>query len=472
MRLCFAGFILKRLDKKNIFIDELSTYLSENDHEFDVFAYNRSKHFKFKNSNNIKLKHNKIVHPIQMKFSFNKKAALNKFNGIENEYSSRFKVSIENARIELHAYAISFNKYISETRPDLVVIWHQFNPVSKLIHAICLEKKIKTIFIEYGVIPGTVNYDIFGQMGESIIATNVIAFNELKLKDEFRISAQDFIKKFNENRFSRHLPILSESVKDVLLKKNVDKPIVFYAGQNDIDAGLIPRNEKSKKFHSPIFCDTLDAFYSLYGKTEADNSFHLLFKPHPNYTRIARDLPDNENCTIKNDGDIFEFIEASEVVITIVSQVAYLAALMGKKVLMLGNNQIIASQLVKRISNRENLGEVLNDLIKANWDLENAKFEFSDHIARLLQYYSFKSSNKIKHGRGIDFLVKEFVSISNNDENGYPEIYHNKKINFDDNNQISLSIEQGFTEKLYLTLLNNSLGFYRMIRQLKKIIRT
>ena len=97
----------------------------------------------------------------------------------------------------------------------------------------------------------------------------------------------------------------------------------------------------TKKFHSPIFRTSLDALQYLRLIT-IKNNWNLIYKPHPIMCALKQsESKITKNIDIITDVDINSAIDFSDLVITILSQGAYISLIRNKPVLMLGYTQQI-----------------------------------------------------------------------------------------------------------------------------------
>lgn len=273
-------------------------------------------------------------------------------------------------------------------QPGKVLIWNQFYPFHILINAICKEKNIDILYMEYGVLPGTYLVERKGQMGESYPAVCSRQFQELKITNDDIIEAEKVYEYLHESGINRKEQPRNDEIEEA--KKRIDnkRPIIVYTGQNDYESGLYPYTEKTKKYHSPIFRSSNDAALFLAEISER-NGWNFIYKPHPLCADIKIDeikLPDRaiviEKCNIN------ELLDWADVNITILSTTGYISLIRKKPTVMLGY-----TQLRDKGCNYQafSMDAVEGEIVKAlQWGYTKEQEKaFVRHIARLLKYYLY-----------------------------------------------------------------------------------
>lgn len=125
--------------------------------------------------------------------------------------------------------------------PDLVILWHQFNPYHYVIANWCQRKEIPVLYGEHGVLPGSWCFEYGGQMAESWIARNPKRFAELPITDTDLERAETYLDHVVRHRMNRKsgMTPLSETGLDKVLAAD-PRPKILYAGVNDYKTGLMP----------------------------------------------------------------------------------------------------------------------------------------------------------------------------------------------------------------------------------------
>lgn len=170
------------------------------------------------------------------------------------------------------------------------------------------------------------------------------------------------------------------------LKSKYSK-LLFYAGQFDRYAGLIPYDRIAKKYHSPYFTGTHDALYHL-DNIASRNNWAILFKPHPLDIQTVPGTMTLHNTFPIPGANIFDCIYQTDLIITILSTVCYMARIHNRPVVMLGKNQISRKGCVYEICNKKETGNIINKAL-TNGITPEMQQAWEKHIAQLLKYYLF-----------------------------------------------------------------------------------
>ncbi len=298
---------------------------------------------------------------------------------------------------------------IDTLAPDCVMLWNQFFAFHHIFEGICKERQIKCMYFEFGVLPGTYAIERKGQMGESYPAQEYKRFSELKVTiDEVR-RAKDICEYIKNNRINRKVQPKRNLNTLLSHRLEMDKPIIFYAGQNDFESGLCPYTEHTKQFHSPIFKSSDDAVYYL-AKLAKKNGWNIIYKMHPLVSKFCLPQKFPKNVIVIDDVDINDLIEISDLTITILSQTGYVALFNEKPVLMLGYTQLRGKGCNYEVFELEKIESEIKIALQYGFTNEQ-KNKFETHIAQIIKYYVYDDQwfdKKISYGKSIQDCA-EFV---------------------------------------------------------------
>ena len=268
-------------------------------------------------------------------------------------------------------------------------LWNQFNAFHAFAEVYLRQKGIGVSFFHDGVLPGSIALDFDGEMGASWVSARPELLTDVPVDDEQVTAARQFLLWASNRNISRH-----EQVEKILVAESLElaglagKKVVFYAGQNDWHAGIQP-DGKRRMLHSPLYASSTAPLEDLDRIAQA-HDWAVVFKPHP----LDRDkyvflrAGDYERTLILVSTDVNACIAASDVVVTIASQTAYLAAMSGKPVVMLGRNQLSGKGLTYDV---HDVGDLEGQLITAMADPLRAtrSFDLARHAAQLERTYLF-----------------------------------------------------------------------------------
>ena len=327
----------------------------------------------------------------------------------EAAYAMQFKM--EGMPIE---YALSicqraekfYHQVLEILQPDKVYIWNAFTPLHKVFAKVCREKRIEVTYVENGVLPGTLAFDKHGQMGESFPAIYHKEFQQIPVSIEEQRHAEKviaFLKDSGLNRYRQKEDAdFIQSIKDKLLP---NRPVILFAGGLDHMSGLVPHNERARKYHSPIFGTSEEAAQYL-KELAKRNKWNLIYKAHP---WLPSDMESDESGFLCiNKGNINDLIDLCDVVVTIVSQVSYLALIRNKPAVMFGYIQLRQQGCTYEAFEREKILDILSEAVRDGLQEEMSE-AFVSHVARLEKVYLFDDmTEKGRHiGRDISKQAQE-----------------------------------------------------------------
>ncbi|MBO3761554.1 hypothetical protein [Ciceribacter sp. L1K22] len=300
-------------------------------------------------------------------------------------HGPRFRILMK----KLYRNLVAFKGALDIHKPDYVYLWNKFQIFHVLASKILKLRKIKFGYFHEGLLPGSITFDVDGEMGESWVSRRADLFQNIKLTELERQRSSRYVNCLKSVTATRHVQSNSIDYKEALKHAGLaGRPIVLYAGQNDWYAGIKPESV-CRRYHSPIFTGSLDALYTL------DNlanklDLAIIFKPHPFSRERYSFLKANEfrNSLILGNIDLNRAILDSSIFTTIASQSSYSALLSGKPVVMLGRNQLSYKGITYDV---ENINGIEDALISGLSDTlrENRATELVEHIARLEKVYLF-----------------------------------------------------------------------------------
>ncbi len=292
---------------------------------------------------------------------------------------------------------------VEKLQPKILIVHNKLYPMHDVMMNTCKELGVKTLFFEFGALPGTFALEKQGQMGGSHVATDYENFKLLSINDEELKKAEKVCKYLKERGLNRNVQPLSDQKEELFGRLKADRPIILYAGQNDYDSGICPYKENSKKLHSPIFKNSDEAAVFLAGLAQK-NDWNLIYKPHPLPVKHGRCLQEGlpDNVIWISDIDINEIIDMSDVVVTILSQVADISLIRDKATLMLGYTQLRGKDCCYEAYEVNSIEVELKKAIEEGYTTMQRK-AFVRHVARELKYYLYDdlADRNLRFGRNM-----------------------------------------------------------------------
>lgn len=293
----------------------------------------------------------------------------------------------------MHVYALM--------KPSAIIIWNPYVAFNRIAEYMARENGICVIYAESGVIPGTIAFSTWGDLGESRPSVEYENFLKLSVTENDVKLAGDVIAYLKKSKFNRN--IQPQTRKRILLYRK--KPVIFLAGQNDSECGLQPYDDVARKY-SPVF-DSSETSLSYIAELAMKNDWNIIYKPHPIVARRMLEkkaVPDN--VIYITEGDINDIIDSCDVCITILSTTAYVALIREKPVVMLGKIQLNGQKCTYEAYERDKIEQTIKDALKYGYTKEQ-KQEFVRHVARMCKYYLYDSmqSREMQYGQPIKNAV-------------------------------------------------------------------
>lgn len=307
---------------------------------------------------------------------------------INNLETRHINLGIGYAKALMYFADIYIRVLLDKIVPKKVILWNKFYAFHSIFDRIAKEKKIDVCYMEFGCVPGTIVIENGGQQGESYPARHPWKFNHLFVGQKDILNARGVIAYINKKQLNRNIQPFWGKGSELNLKRN-DGPIVTYMGQNDYESGMFPYTRNSRKYHSPIFKSTLEGLEFL-SVLAIKNGWNLIYKPHPIIEELEseKDKLVDIDCKHLTEINIHEIIDYSNVVVTILSQSAYVALFRDKPVVLMGYTQLFNSGCSYEAFKKRDIEKQISDAIGYGYTYKQKKC-FEKHVARLLKYYLY-----------------------------------------------------------------------------------
>lgn len=300
-------------------------------------------------------------------------------------------------------------------KSSLIICFNRETPINALLEIVANRLSIPILFVEGGILPGTIEFDSVGNDALSWPVRHLDKFNQLEINEKDRNRAIKFVSFLKRNKLSRKAQ-QSVGTGKLTDRQNRDRPLIFFAGSNERGTGIYMKESKEFKEYSPFFSGNEDALMSLLELAEKHDWF-VVFKPHPNETAYGKTCHIiNPRLHIGTSANIFDLIDISNVTMTITSGIAGISLVHGKPSILLGKNGLFGKGATYDLDKKENLGTLVEKAIGDGFTKDMQK-RWLEYAARTIKYYNFSFGTDIEEyiGRGvedaaqllIDFLQEE-----------------------------------------------------------------
>lgn len=279
-------------------------------------------------------------------------------------------------------------KLLEKLQPQKVVLWNEFYAFHHIFQGICIERQIPIEYIEFGCIPGTICIEAGGQQGESLVSVQYNDFQEKEVTSKEIAEAKKVLRYLKKTGMNRNPQPEIKLTKNMLISWKSGRKTILYMGQNDYESGMYPYSCKTEKFHSPVFQSTLEGLEYL-NLLAIEQGWNLIFKPHPiilsleyeEYNRI-------QDINMVTEVNLNKLIDKVDLVITILSQGAYVSLIRKKPVLMLGYTQLRGKQCTYEAFHKSEIKEKIQEALRYGYTRVQKRM-FQKHTAQLLKYYLY-----------------------------------------------------------------------------------
>ncbi len=333
---------------------------------------------------------------------------------ISMEYIGIYKDLDKNqAYMYTYKQASFIDKMVRILCPKRVFIMGSFHTPHRVLAILCHKHHTPVIYTHPGALPKTWSFEVGGEMGESLPAVYAKEFLQLPVDVKEIAEAKNVWMYLKGNRINRKIQPKTDWCKEISSRIKNNRPVILYAGQNDVLSGMAYYGDNAKTYHSPVFPSSTDVIPFL-AELAQKNDWNLIYKPHPIYLPTKEQLDAfPENVLYVEMADINDIIDFSSVTITILSSAAYVALIREKPVVMLGYNQLKEKGCTYEAFTKDIIEEVIKQALDDGFT-KIQREAFTKHIAQLLKYYLYMDldDGTKSFGRPIPKDFKEFYELS------------------------------------------------------------
>ncbi len=281
-----------------------------------------------------------------------------------------------------------FKAVVGLIKPDVVIVWNGMSDIRLVVREFLEEVGIPFVYAEKGMLPNSWYIDPSGinarcSLTPDCTEQKTAATNQKDLLEYVNsivstgASAWEQPKRHGRSEFLQSLNILPQS------------KIIFFPGQVEKDSNIV---------HFSPLKSMVEAVKAIIDAMPAETV--LLVKPHPKSSSesqyaVADLAATHPNVVVVKDVNVWDIIEAADVVVSINSTVAFESLLQQKNVVLLGEGVLPKTGLVPQTPVGE-LKNVLSSYLKSDC-AKNANFERSLTLTDFLRqkYYMFKGKTHI-----------------------------------------------------------------------------
>lgn len=317
----------------------------------------------------------------------------------------------------LHEYGCVYYYYFYLTEvlkwiePRSVFIWNTMGPYHSIAEYVSRLLGYPVIRAEHGVLPNTYTFDTLGEMGKSAPAVYAKEFDLLPITQGEYTEAGEIWSYIRDSGVNRKIQ-WKGNIEEIKNRLRAENPVIFVAGQNDDGSGMYPYTEEVQKYRSPIFNSSTQSAIML-GELAAKNQWNLIYKPHPYVLLSEEERRRLSDRVILAEGiGINYLIDIADVVVTIVSQTAYMALLHDTPVLMLGYMQLRDKGCTYQAFTEKAVEPELKAALRNGFTQEQ-RTSFQKHIAQLVKYYLYDdcSDRQLRYGQPYPTSLEALMSL-------------------------------------------------------------
>ena len=272
-------------------------------------------------------------------------------------------------------------------QPLKVIIWGEWSRTSYIFAELAKKNNIPYGFMEWGWIPGTIQFDKGGIAGQSEYAVTPALFNNRK-NQYTNLGLIESIKKYVlSNQLDTGIfKVIPEDEKQ-LGKFDPAKKTVFLVGMGDVEMGMNPNDNYWKEYVSEVVSSTADS-YSLIREICKKNDLNFIYKPHPHARSKSEDekYRSDESTIYITDMSIDRLINMADVVVSIASAVDYKVLMYDKPLVSLGKTGFNDKDCVYEVHSRNETEKILVSALEKDMTLEQ-KDNYNQYLQFLLENY-------------------------------------------------------------------------------------
>lgn len=299
--------------------------------------------------------------------------------------------------ISFPVWASSITKFINHNTGKTLICWGAYHAAGRFFNGNRV-KFDKLIFMEFGMLPGSLSIDTRGLYGESWVVEDLVRYSKLKVTPKDICKAENYITYIKESRKSNKS---YDADSDSRLPEGKK---IFVVGGELYAAGVLPEGTRHSDKMSDLYKTNIELLKAV--RECAPDDVTVVYKSHPNmaHLEIVNDGLIAAGVIVAGNEDIFSLINKVDVVVTILSSVAQLAIISGIPAVIAGRNPMWGKGCCYEVESRCSLQPSLAVSLSKGLSVEQNDC-FRRYVARELRYSLYFLD--CQYGRGLDQLIHD-----------------------------------------------------------------
>ena len=274
---------------------------------------------------------------------------------------------------------------ISLSSNDILVTWGEVPTLHQLLRKEADKVHAGQVIAEYGELQACFFLSEAGLFADAWPTTQKPKFQKLELSRKNKETAKLLRCSSRENKISNKQ--YSDELGD-LSSWICQRKVIFVPGLYSLGAGVAPSWSTLARRNSPFFADNLDLLRAV-ARVAERHGWVVLYKDHPNtssYTPNRQILePPSKNVRILGNVDIYDVLEASNIMVSLASKSVFLALFCEIPVVLAAPFTISGHDLAFELASDEELESKIVDAMDSDVDIQR----LDDFNGRLMQYYLY-----------------------------------------------------------------------------------
>lgn len=315
-------------------------------------------------------------------------------------YRKKVNRSEETVAKEIRRY-LMYKNCVECICPEKILVWGGWSKDFYYLKHIMEARNIEYRVLEHGSIPGTIQADPFGIMGQSVYGKTDDILKNNKFAAGDREKYNQIRNCIIDNKMDTR--VFKETLHDKLQMEQLDaeKKTIFLVGMDENGMSINSESDYWDSYVSDTYHSMIEVLYDL--KKICDRlNFNLIYKPHPGNHVTDKELL-NSGLIYVEDMSIDALIQKSDLVISMSSAVEFKVLMYEKPLLQIGFSSLWNKGCSYCLKEKELLGELVSKAIEQGMTDEQ-KINYSDFIIILLNTYFWDdlTDRNIRYGLTCD----------------------------------------------------------------------